>query len=64
MNVDVTTEDLNNRLNEGKIYPKDRIETAFANFFKKANLTQLRELALRELASQLDLKSRDEQGKT
>ncbi|MCE5276240.1 MAG: PTS sugar transporter subunit IIA [Deltaproteobacteria bacterium] len=61
VNVDVTTEDLNNRLNEGKIYPKDRIETAFANFFKKANLTQLRELALRELASQLDLKSRDDQ---
>jgi two-component system sensor histidine kinase KdpD len=59
VNVDVTTEDLNNRLNEGKIYPNDRIETAFANFFKKANLTQLRELALRELASQLDLKSRD-----
>lgn len=61
VNVDITTEDLNDRLNEGKIYPKDRIETAFANFFKKTNLTQLRELALRELASQLDLKSRDDQ---
>jgi len=61
VNVDVTTEDLNDRLKEGKIYPKDRIETAFASFFKKANLTQLRELALRELASQLDLKSRDDQ---
>ena len=41
VNVDVTTEDLNDRLKEGKIYPKDRIETAFANFFKKTNLTQL-----------------------
>lgn len=61
VNVDITTEDLNERLYEGKIYPKDRVETAFANFFKKANLTQLRELALRELASQLDLKSRDDQ---
>jgi len=60
VNVDVTTEDLSARLNEGKIYPRDRIETAFANFFKKTNLTQLRELALRELASQLDLKSRDD----
>ena len=61
VNVDVTTEDLNDRLKEGKIYPKDRIETAFANFFKKSNLTQLRELTLRELASQIDLRSRDNQ---
>jgi two-component system, OmpR family, sensor histidine kinase KdpD len=61
VNVDVTTEDLNNRLKEGKIYPADRIETAFANFFKKSNLSQLRELTLRELASQLDVRSRDDQ---
>jgi len=61
VNVDVTTEDLNDRLKEGKIYPKDRIETAFVNFFKKSNLTQLRELTLRELASQLDVRSRDDQ---
>lgn len=59
VNVDVTTEDLNERLKEGKIYPRERIETALANFFRKANLEQLRELALRELASQIDLKSRD-----
>ena len=63
VNVDVTTEDLNERLQEGKIYPKERIETALANFFKKTNLTQLRELTLRELASQIDERSRDEQGK-
>jgi two-component system sensor histidine kinase KdpD len=63
VNVDVTTEDLNERLQEGKIYPKERIETAMANFFKKTNLTQLRELTLRELASQLDERSRDEQEK-
>jgi two-component system sensor histidine kinase KdpD len=61
VNVDVTTEDLNDRLKEGKIYPKDRIDTAFVNFFKKSNLTQLRELTLRELASQLDVRSRDDQ---
>jgi two-component system sensor histidine kinase KdpD len=60
VNVDVTTEDLGDRLKDGKIYPRERIETAFANFFRKANLTQLRELTLRELASQLDLRSRDE----
>jgi two-component system, OmpR family, sensor histidine kinase KdpD len=63
VNVDVTTEDLGERLREGKIYPKERVETALMNFFKRSNLTQLRELALRELASQLDLRSRDDQEK-
>lgn len=60
VNVDLTTEDLSERLKEGKIYPLERIETALANFFKKSNLEQLRELTLRELASQIDLRSRDD----
>lgn len=60
VNVDVTTEDLNARLKEGKIYPHERIETALANFFRKTNLEQFRELTLRELASQIDLRSREE----
>jgi len=60
VNVDLTTEDLSERLKEGKIYPLERIETALANFFKKSNLEQLRELTLRELASQLDLRYRDD----
>jgi len=60
VNVDLTTEDLSERLKEGKIYPLGRIETALANFFRKPNLEQLRELTLRELASQIDLRSRDE----
>jgi len=59
VNVDLTTEDLKKRLEEGKIYPKERIETALANFFKKTNLEQLRELTLREVASQIDLRSRE-----
>jgi two-component system, OmpR family, sensor histidine kinase KdpD len=59
VNVDLTTEDLKKRLEEGKIYPKERIGTALANFFKKTNLEQLRELTLREVASQIDLKSRE-----
>jgi two-component system, OmpR family, sensor histidine kinase KdpD len=59
VNVDLTTEDLNERLKQGKIYPMERVETALNNFFKKTNLEQLRELTLRELASQIDLKSRD-----
>ncbi len=60
VNVDLTTEDLNERLKEGKIYPLERIETALANFFKKSNLEQLRELTLRELASQIDQRYRDD----
>jgi two-component system, OmpR family, sensor histidine kinase KdpD len=60
VNVDLTTEDLNERLREGKIYPLERIETALTNFFRKSNLEQLRELTLRELASQIDLRYRDD----
>ena len=59
VNVDLTTEDLQKRLEEGKIYPKERIGTALAHFFKDPNLVQLRELTLREAASQIEAKSRD-----
>jgi len=59
VDVDVTTEDLRRRLQEGKIYPKERIETALSHFFKTSNLEKLRELALRELASQIDLRRRE-----
>ena len=48
--VDVTVEDLRQRLREGKIYPPDRVEAALKNFFKQSNLSSLRELALREVA--------------
>jgi two-component system sensor histidine kinase KdpD len=60
VNVDLAPEDLQQRLREGKIYPHERISTALANFFKLLNLDQLRELTLRELASQIDLKRRQE----
>ncbi len=63
VNVDVTTEDLNARLKEGRIYPRERVEAAMENFFRKSNLEQLRELTLRELASQIDLRSREDVGK-
>src|SRR5512139_3230063 len=59
VNVDLTTEDLRKRLLEGKVYPPDRIQTALENFFKAANLEKLRELTLRELASQIDLRRRE-----
>jgi two-component system sensor histidine kinase KdpD len=59
VDVDLATEDLRNRLEEGKIYPPDRIETALANFFIPSNLERLREMTLRELASQIDLRRRE-----
>jgi two-component system, OmpR family, sensor histidine kinase KdpD len=59
VNVDVSTEDLRERLQEGKVYTPERIEVALEHFFKTSNLEKLRELALRELASQIDLRRRD-----
>jgi len=59
VDVDLTTEDLRKRLEAGKIYPKERIEAALTNFFKSSNLEKLRELTLRELASQIDLRRRE-----
>ncbi len=59
VNVDLTTNDLKERLREGKIYPPERIETALSNFFRTSNLENLRELTLRELASQIDLRMRE-----
>jgi two-component system sensor histidine kinase KdpD len=59
VDVDVSTEDLQKRLREGKIYPKERIETALINFFGIQNLEKLRELTLRELASQIDFRRRE-----
>jgi two-component system sensor histidine kinase KdpD len=46
-------------LNEGKVYTPERIEVALEHFFKTSNLNKLRELTLRELASQIDLRRRD-----
>ena len=59
MNVDVT-QDLRKRLQEGKIYPPERIPTALDHFFKESNLETLRELTLRELAAQIDLRRREQ----
>src|SRR5882724_4222670 len=51
VNVDVSVETLRTRLRQGKIYDPAKIEQALTNFFRKGNLTALRELALRQLAS-------------
>lgn len=53
VNIDLTSEDLIARLKEGKIYTADKIQTALNNFFKSDQILQLRELALREVASQV-----------
>ncbi|NLH77206.1 MAG: PTS transporter subunit EIIA [Acidobacteria bacterium] len=62
VDVDLATADLRKRLEEGKIYPAERVETAMANFFSRSNLEKLRELTLRELAAQIDLRRREAQG--
>src|ERR1700730_8014633 len=52
--VDVTPDDLIQRLKEGKVYVPHQAERALANFFSPANLTALRELALRRTADRVD----------
>lgn len=54
VNLDISAEDLRQRLREGKIYRQDKIDAALTNFFTDENLTTLRELALREVASSVD----------
>ena len=57
INVDVTVEELRNRLREGKIYRPEKVEQALANFFRKGNLSTLRELALRAVADEVGEKA-------
>ncbi len=59
VNLDISAEDLRQRLSEGKIYTPDKVPGALNNFFSQENLTTLRELALREVASSVD-RSREE----
>src|SRR5450432_1449821 len=59
VNIDLAAEDLQHRLKEGKIYPKERVASSLENFFTASNLEHLRELTLREIASQLDFKRRE-----
>jgi two-component system sensor histidine kinase KdpD len=54
INLDISAEDLQDRLREGKIYPPEKVQAALSNFFTAENLTTLRELALREVASTVD----------
>src|SRR5271168_3557598 len=54
VNVDVSSEDLRERLLSGKVYPAERVPVALEHFFTPKNLTRLRELALEEIAYLLD----------
>ncbi len=58
VNIDVSTEDLLDRLKAGKVYPPDRAERALENFFTAPKLTRLREITLTELAHLIDRRSR------
>jgi two-component system, OmpR family, sensor histidine kinase KdpD len=56
--LDLTPENLIERLRAGKIYPAERIEASLNNFFRIENLATLRELALRQTAEEVEAKAR------
>jgi two-component system sensor histidine kinase KdpD len=58
VNVDISVEDLIERLNTGKVYPPERINVALENFFTPSNLTRLREITLTEIAHLIDRRTR------
>ena len=52
--VDLTPEALQNRMRRGDIYSTEKVERSLKNFFRRGNLIALRELALRQVAEQVD----------
>jgi two-component system, OmpR family, sensor histidine kinase KdpD len=52
--VDITPEALRRRLSHGNVYGPERVDAALSNYFRRGNLTALRELALLWLADQVD----------
>jgi two-component system sensor histidine kinase KdpD len=56
VNIDLTADELIGRLKAGKIYQKEKVESALKNFFRSEHILQLRELALKEVASQVERK--------
>lgn len=59
VNVDVSVDTLRTRLRQGKIYGVEKIEQSLTNFFRKGNLSALRELALRQVAAEQATKAHD-----
>jgi two-component system sensor histidine kinase KdpD len=60
VNIDLTADELITRLKEGKIYSADKIEISLKNFFQSERILQLRELALKEVAGQVERKIENE----
>jgi two-component system sensor histidine kinase KdpD len=56
VNIDLTADELIDRLKEGKIYDRSKINIALQNFFQQDKILQLRELALREVAHHVERK--------
>ena len=56
VNIDLTADELITRLKEGKIYDHTKIQQALTNFFQPEKILQLRELALKEVAGQVERK--------
>jgi two-component system sensor histidine kinase KdpD len=56
INIDLSADDLINRLKEGKIYDSGKVHQALQNFFRPEKILQLRELALKEVAGQVERK--------
>ncbi len=56
VNIDLTADELINRLKTGKIYRPEKVQSALQNFFKPEHILQLRELALKEVASHVEHK--------
>jgi two-component system sensor histidine kinase KdpD len=54
--IDLTPQALIERLRAGKVYKSDRVEAALNNFFRIENLAALREVALRQVASEIEAK--------
>ncbi|HEY0546851.1 MAG TPA: universal stress protein [Pyrinomonadaceae bacterium] len=59
VNVDVSVDTLRTRLRQGKIYGVEKIEQSLNNFFRKGNLSALRELSLRQVAADQAAKAHD-----
>lgn len=56
VNIDLTADELITRLKEGKIYDRSKVESALSNFFQADKILQLRELALKEVTTQVERK--------
>jgi two-component system sensor histidine kinase KdpD len=54
--IDITPESLIERLIAGKVYPQERVQSALSNFFRIENLSALREVALRQVAEEIEAK--------